>query len=150
MTKLDKLIELNKLKKLNTKNRLEDKLKQQEYCGERKELFDPLTKDLNANNEQNLTLGEQTLGAIDWENQEFDKQSRAIIETSSKIEENASRIDKSLMMSNEALMKYNAAAEEARDKPGIIIDKDTTYIFHLMTNQSNPQLKLKFRKLDIG
>ena len=95
-------------------------------------------------------MGEQTLGAIDWENQEFDKQSRAIIETSSKIEENASRIDKSLMMSNEALMKYNAAAEEARDKPGIIIDKDTTYIFNLTTNQSNPQLKLKFRKLDIG
>ena len=53
-------------------------------------------------------------------------------------------------MSNEALMKSNKAAEEARDKPGIIIDKDTAYIFHLMTNQTNPQLELKFGNLDIG
>ena len=34
MTKLDELIELNNLEKLNRKNRLEDKLKQQEYYGE--------------------------------------------------------------------------------------------------------------------
>ena len=34
MTMLDKLIELNKLQKLNRRNRLEDKLKQQEYYGE--------------------------------------------------------------------------------------------------------------------
>ena len=44
MTKLDKLIELNNLEKQNRKNRLEDKLKQQEYYGEKEELFDPLTK----------------------------------------------------------------------------------------------------------
>ena len=31
MTKLDKLIELNNLEKQNRRNRLEDKLKQQEY-----------------------------------------------------------------------------------------------------------------------
>ena len=43
MTKIDKLIELNKLQKLNRKNRLEDKLKQQENYGEIKELLDPLT-----------------------------------------------------------------------------------------------------------
>ena len=44
MTKLDKLIELNKLQKLNRKNRLEDKLKQQEFYGEIKKIIDPLTK----------------------------------------------------------------------------------------------------------
>ena len=43
MTKLDKLIELNKLQKINRKNRLEDNLKQQQYCDEIKDLFDPLT-----------------------------------------------------------------------------------------------------------
>ena len=71
MTKLDKLIELNELQKLNRRNRLEDKLRQQEYYGDIEELFDPLTKTLNthgetrrAYNEQNLALGEQTLGAI--------------------------------------------------------------------------------------
>ena len=60
MTILDKLIELTKLQKLNRKNRLEDKLKQQEYYGEIKELFDPLTKTLNTHNGQNLAWVEQT------------------------------------------------------------------------------------------
>ena len=73
MTKLDELIELNYLEKQNRKNRLEDKLKQQEYYGETEELFDPLTKTLNTNSEQNLALSEQTLRAIDWQNQELDK-----------------------------------------------------------------------------
>ena len=36
MTKLETLIELNYLEKQNRKNRLEDKLKQQEYYGETK------------------------------------------------------------------------------------------------------------------
>ena len=66
MTQLDKLIELNKFQKLNSKNRLEDKLKQQECYGEIKELFDPLTKTLN-------TINEQTLRAIGWQNQESKK-----------------------------------------------------------------------------
>ena len=34
MNKLDKIIEFNKPQKLNRRNRLEDKLKQQEYYGE--------------------------------------------------------------------------------------------------------------------
>ena len=49
MTTLDELIELNYLEKQNRKNRLEDKLKQQEYYGEIEELFDPLTETLNTN-----------------------------------------------------------------------------------------------------
>ena len=44
MTKPDKLIKLNKLEKENRKNRLEEKLKQQEYYGDIEDLFDHLTK----------------------------------------------------------------------------------------------------------
>ena len=137
MTKLDELIELNYLEKLNRKNRLEDKLKQQEYYGEIEELFDPLTKTLNANSEHNLALSEQTLRAIDWQNQELDKQTKMIQQAGSQF--------------NEALMKCNSkSVEEARDKPGLLVDKDTAQIINLMSVQSNPQLKLKFRNLDIG
>ena len=151
MTKLETLIELNYLEKQNRKNRLDDKLKQQEYYGEIEELFDPLTKTLNANNEQNLTLSEQTLRAIDWQNQELDKQTKMISETASQIGETASQIEQVGSQFNEALMKSNGkAVEEARDKPGMLVDKDTAQIINLMSVQSNPQLKLKFGNLDIG
>ena len=117
--------------------RLEDKLKQQEYYGEIEVLFDPLTKTLHANTERNLALSEQTLRAKDWQNQELDKQTKMIQQAGSQF--------------NEALMKSNGkAVEEARDKPGLLVDKDTTQIFNLMSVQSNPQLKLKFGNLDIG
>ena len=65
MTQLETLIESNNLEQQNRKNRLEDKLNQQEYCGEIEALFDTLTKTLNANSEHNLALSEQTLRAID-------------------------------------------------------------------------------------
>ena len=143
MTKLNKLIEMSKLEKLNRKNRFEGKIKQQKYYGELEELFDPLTKTLNANNEQNLeqnlALGEQRLRAIDWPNLELDKQTKMI--------------ENIRLTRNKALMTpdlSNGAVEEARDKPGIIVDKDTAHIIHLMTNQSNPQLKLMLGDLDIG
>ena len=52
---------------------------------------------------------------------------------------------------NETLMKSNGkAVEEARDKPGLLVDKDTAQIINFMSVQSNPQLKLKFGNLDIG
>ena len=54
MTKLVELIELNNLEKQNRKNRLEDKLKQQEYYGEIEMLFNPLTKTLITNSESLL------------------------------------------------------------------------------------------------
>ena len=137
MTKLDELIELNYLEKQNRKNRLEDKLKQQEYYCEIEESFDPLTKTLNANGEHNLALSEQTIRAIDWQNQELDKQTK--------------RIQQAGLQFNEALMKSNGkAVEEARDKPGLLVDKDTAQIINLMSVQSNPQLKLKFENLDIA
>ena len=151
MTKLDKLIELNNLEKQNRRNRLDDKLKQQEYYGEIEELFDPLTKTLNANNEQNLALSEQTLRAIDWQNQELDKQTKMISETAPQISETASQIEQAGYQFNEALMMSNGkAVEEARDKPGMLVDKDTAQIINLMSVQSNPQLELKFGNLDIG
>ena len=78
MTKLDELIELNYLEKQNRKNRLEDKLKQQEYYGEIEELFDPLTKTLNTNSEILQAHQTQTMEAIG--------------ETASRIGENAAHI----------------------------------------------------------
>ena len=64
MTKLQTLIKLNNLEKQNRRHRLEDKLKQQEYFGEIKELFDPVTKTLNVNNEAMQALQNQTLAAL--------------------------------------------------------------------------------------
>ena len=102
-TKLETLIKLNNLEKQKRRNRLEDKIKQKEYYGETEELFDPLTKTLNANNEHNQLLSEQTLRAIDWQNQELDKQTKMIqqagfqiVETASRIGENTSKIDETL------------------------------------------------------
>ena len=74
-----------------------------------------------------------------------------ISETASQIGEIASQIEQVGSQFNEALMKSNGkAAEEARDKPGMLVDKDTAQIINLMSVQSNPQLKLKFGNLDIG
>ena len=137
MTKLETFIELNNLEKQNRRIRLGDKLKQREYYGEIEELFDPLTKTLNANSEHNLALSEQTLRAIGWQNQELDKQTKMIQQAGCQY--------------NEALMKSNdKAVERARDKPGLLEDKDTAQMINLMSVQSNPQLKLKFGNLDIG
>ena len=96
MTKLETLIILNNLENQNRRNRLEDNLKQQEYYGEIEELFDPLTKTLNANNEHNLALSEQTLRAIDWKNQELDKQIKMIQQAGFQIGENISKINETL------------------------------------------------------
>ena len=91
MTKLETLIELNNLEKQNRRSRLDDNLKQQEYYGEIEELFDPLTKTLNANSEHNLALSEQTLRAIDWQNQELDKQTKMIQQAGSQFNENLTK-----------------------------------------------------------
>ena len=47
-------------------------------------------------------------------------------------------------------MKSNEAVEEAREKPGIFVDKDTAQNINLMTVQFSPQLKFLFGNLDIG
>ena len=64
MTKLETLIKLNNLEKQNRRNRLEEKLRQQEYYGYMEDLFDPLTKTLNTNSEAWQTLQNQTLEAL--------------------------------------------------------------------------------------
>ena len=135
MTKLDKLIELNKLEKQNRRNRLEDKLKQQEY-GEIEELFDPLTKTLNANNQQNLALSEQTLRAIDWQNQELDKQTKMIEQAGSHFNETASKIGEML--------------KGTQDIAPVYVDTKTAKLLHDMGAQTNPQLKLELVDLLVG
>ena len=140
MTKLDKLIELNNLEKQNRRNRLEDKLKQQEYYGEIEELFDPLTKtisetasQINANNEQNLALIEQTLRAIDWQNQELDKQTKMIEQAGSQFNETA------LQMDDETASRVH----ETQDIAPVFVDTKTAKLLHDMGAQTNPQLKLE-------
>ena len=49
MNELETLIKLNNLEKQNRKNRLEEKLRQQEHYGDMEDLFDPLIKTLNTN-----------------------------------------------------------------------------------------------------
>ena len=136
MTKLETLIKLNILEKQNRKNRLEDKLKQQEYSGEIEELFDPLTKtiretasQINANNECNLALSEQTLRAIDWQNQELDKHTKMFEQAGSQFNETASRKGETL--------------KGTQDIAPVFVDTKTAKLLHDMGAQTKPQLKLE-------
>ena len=88
-------------------------------------------------------MGEQTLRAIDWQNQEMDKQTKMIQQAGSQFNE-------ALMKSNKALMKSDEAVEEARDKLAIIVDKDTAQYINVMAIQTNFQLKFLFGNVDIG
>ena len=147
MTKLDKLIELNNLEKQNRRNRLDDKIKQQKCYGEIEDLFDPLTKTLNANNEQNLALSEQTLRAIDWQNQELDKQTKMISETASQIGETASQIEQAGYQFNETASKMGetlkGTIKQTQDIAPIFVDTQTAKLLHDMGAQTKPQLKLE-------
>ena len=147
MTKLDKLIELNNLEKQKRRNRLEDKLKQHEYYGEIEELFDPLTKTLNANNEQNLALSEQTLRAIDWQNQELDKQSKMIGETASQIEQAGSQFNETASKMGETASQIGetlkGTIKQTQDIAPVYVDTKTSKLLHDMGAQTNPQLKLE-------
>ena len=160
MTKLETLIELNYLEKQNRKNRLEDKLKQQEYYGEIEELFDPLTKTLNANNETWLAHNEQTLRAIDWQNQELDKQTMMIEqagfqigeaasqmgETASRIQEAGSQISENNSKMGETASQINetlkGTIEETQEIAPVFVDTKIAKNLHKMGTQTNPQLKL--------
>ena len=143
MTKLDKLIELNNLEKQNRRNRLEDKLKQQEYYGEIEELFDPLTKTISENNERNLALSEQTLRAIDWQNQELDKQTKMIEQAGSQIGETASQIEQAGYQFNETASKMGETAsqigetlkgtiKQTQDIAPVYVDTKTAKLLHDM------------------
>ena len=161
MTKPDKLIELNNLEKQNRRNRLEDKLKQQEYYGEIEELFDPLTKtisdtasQINENTERNLALGEQTLRAIDWQNQELDKQTKMIAETASQIEQAGSQFNETASKMGESASRVLETAsqigetlkgniKQTQDIAPVFVDTKTAKLLHDMGAQTNSQLKLE-------
>ena len=64
MTKLELIKKFNNLEKQNRRNRLEEKLRQQEYYGDMEDLFDPLAKTLNTNSEAWQSLQNQTLEAL--------------------------------------------------------------------------------------
>ena len=67
-----------------------------------------------------------------------------IQEAGFQIGETSSKIGK-------ALLKSNETEEQARDKPGIILDADTAQFLYLMKQQTNPLLKLGVnKKLDPG
>ena len=148
MTQLETLIKLNNLEKQNRKNRLEDKLNQQEYFGEIEELFDTLTKtisetasQINANNERNLALNEKTLRAIDWQNQELDKQTKMIEQAGSQFNETASRIGETASQIGETL---KGTTKQTQDTAPVYVDTKTTKFLHDMGAQTNPQLRLEF------
>ena len=147
MTKLDKLIELNNLEKQNRRNRLEDKLKQQEYYGEIEELFDPLAKTISENNERNLALSEQTLRAIDWQNQELDKQIKMIGQTASQIEQAGSQFNETASKMGETASQIGetlkGTIKQAQDIAPVYVDTKTAKLLHDMGAQTNPQLKLE-------
>ena len=63
MQKLETLIELKRLEKANRRNRLEKNSRKQDYYGEIEELFDPLTKTLNAYREK-ISIANQTLETL--------------------------------------------------------------------------------------
>ena len=147
MTKLYKLVELNNLEKQNRKNRLEDKLKQQEYYGEIEEFLDPLTKtisetasQINENTERNLELGEQTLRAIDWQNQVLDKQTKMIEQAGSQFNETASKIGETASQIGETL---KGTIKQTQDIAPLYVDTKTAKLLHDMGAQTNPQLKLE-------
>ena len=147
MTKLESLIESNNLEKQNRKNRLEDKLKQQEYYGEIEELFDPLTKtisetasQINANSEHNLALSEHTLRAIDWQNQELDKQTKMIQQAGSQFNETASQMGETASQIGETL---KGTIKQTQDIAPVYVDTNTTKLLHDLGTQINNQLKLE-------
>ena len=154
MTKLEKLIELNNLEKQNRRHRSDDKLKQQEYYGEIEELFDPLTKTISENNERNLALSEQTLRAIDWQNQELDKPTKMIGETASQIEQAGSQFNETASQMGETASQMGETAsrigetlkgtiKQTQDIAAVYVDTKTAKLLHDMGAQTNPQLKLE-------
>ena len=154
MTKLHKLIELNNLEKQNRRNRLEDKLKPQKYYGEIEELFDPLTKtisetasQINENTERNLALGEQTLRAIDWQNQELDRQTNMIGETASQIKQAGSQFNETASKMGETASQIGETLKrtikQTQNIAPVYVDTKTAKLLHDMGAQTNPQLKLE-------
>ena len=133
MTKLDKLIELNQLQKL------EDKLRKQEYYVDIEELFDRVNKTLDTNSEALLAgsearqaLQNKTLAALEDTNnvlKALDSQQQ-----SSFLDERASLLSPTL--------DPPVKLQDDRGKT-IIVDNGMIDILLLMGKQTNKQLELK-------
>ena len=99
------------------------------YYGEVEELFYPLTKTLNANNEHNLALSEQTIRAIEGQKQELDIQTKMILQAGFQIGETASRIGENTSKINETLKR---TINETQDIAPVLVDTKTAKNIHKM------------------
>ena len=151
MTKLDELIELNYLEKQNRRNRLEDKLKQQEYYSEIEELFDPLTKTLKTNSEILQAHQTQTMEAIGETASRIGETAKQIQEAGSQIGETGLRIEdntnalKTLEFS--AVQQSGFSVTEPITLPGgegklLKLSNEMLDILADMGKQTNVQLRL--------
>ena len=138
MAKLDKLIELNSLEKQNRRNRLEDKLRQQQYYGGIEELFDPVTKTLNTNSEALLAISEamqalqnKTLTALEDNN----NVSKAL-----NSQKQSSFLDRASLLS--PTLDPSVKLKDDRGKT-FIVDNDMIDLHLLMGKETNKQLELK-------
>ena len=102
---------------------------------------------MQAQNERNLALSEQTLRAIDWQNPEIDKQTKMIGETASQIGETASQIEQAGSQFNETASQIGetlkGTIKQTQDMAPIYVDTKTAKLLHDMGAQINPQLKLE-------
>ena len=98
---------------------------------------------MNANNEQNLALSEQTLRAIDWQNQELDKQTKMIGETDSQIEQAGSQFNETASKMGETALQIGETLKGTQDIAPVYVDTKTAKLLHDMGAQTNPQLKLE-------
>ena len=131
MTKLDTFVELNYLEKQNRKNSLEDKLKHQEYYCEIEELFDPLTKTLNANAETMQALQNKTLVVLDSNTNTL--KSLGHHQQNSFLDERADLLTPT--PDPHTILKDDRGQNFA-------VDNDMIDIFLLMCKQTNKQFKL--------
>ena len=144
MTRLDKHIELNKLQKLNRRNRFEDKLKQQDYYGEIEELFDPLTKTLNTNSEILEAHQTQPMEAIGETASRIGEIAAQIGETGLRIEDNTNAL-KALAFSPVKQSGFSVREPitlSGREGKLFKLSKEMLDILADMRKQTNIQLRL--------
>ena len=87
-------------------------------------------------------MGEKTLGAIDWQNQQLDKQTKVINKAASQIQEAGSQISENTSKINATLKK---TIKETQDIAPAFVDTKTANILHLLGVQINPQFPIKIK-----
>ena len=85
-------------------------------------------------------MGEQELRAIDWQNQQLNKQTKAIDEAASQIGEKGFALGSANAYKNNETLK--GTIKETQDIAPVSVDTKTANIPHDMRGQTNPQLKL--------